>query len=230
MNRRDFIAGGVTATLLPILAKPTRGILGSGKNNAVVLARAYDAEVEYLESTGTQWIDTGYTFDSSTDTVELTFELLTSTPRYKWIFGAYDTKRLAIGAGDGENRRTCAYNSGTRYLSDSVFVASPHTLIVNNNGVKIDKSQQQSFADFSTTTTIFLFTIPLYDPPTNQCSNARIWQYKHSRDGVLVRDFIPVRFTNEQGVSEGAMYDRVSRQLFRNQGTGSFVMGDDKIR
>ena len=45
--------------------------------------------------------------------------------------------------------------------------------------------------------------------------------------GVLVRDFIPVRFTNEQGVSEGAMYDRVSGQLFRNSGTGVFIVGTD---
>lgn len=42
-----------------------------------------------------------------------------------------------------------------------------------------------------------------------------------------VRDMIPVRFTNEQGVSEGAMYDRVSGQLFRNSGTGAFSFGTD---
>lgn len=39
---------------------------------------------------------------------------------------------------------------------------------------------------------------------------------------------IAVRFTNEQGVSEGAMYDRVSGQLFRNAGTGAFTIGPDK--
>ena len=43
-----------------------------------------------------------------------------------------------------------------------------------------------------------------------------------------VRDFIPVRFTNENGVSEGAMYDKVSDQLYRNAGTGAFVIGPDK--
>ena len=56
----------------------------------------------------------------------------------------------------------------------------------------------------------------------------RIYWLKISNGSVLVRDFIPVRFTNEQGVSEGAMYDHVSGQLFRNQGTGSFVIGPDK--
>lgn len=44
----------------------------------------------------------------------------------------------------------------------------------------------------------------------------------------IVRVFVPVRFTNELGVSEGAMYDKVSGQLFRNQGSGSFILGPDK--
>ena len=46
-------------------------------------------------------------------------------------------------------------------------------------------------------------------------------------DGTLIRDMVPVRFRNEQGVSEGAMYDKVTGQLFRNQGTGSFSIGPD---
>jgi hypothetical protein len=41
-------------------------------------------------------------------------------------------------------------------------------------------------------------------------------------------DLISVRFTNEQGVSEGAMYDRVSGAMFRNAGTGAFTIGPDK--
>ena len=36
-------------------------------------------------------------------------------------------------------------------------------------------------------------------------------------------DMIPVRVG-----TEGAMYDRVSRKLFRNAGTGSFTIGPDK--
>lgn len=50
-----------------------------------------------------------------------------------------------------------------------------------------------------------------------------------SEGGNIVRDFIPVRFMNENGQQEGAMYDKVSKQLFRNKGTGSFTIGPDKI-
>ena len=39
----------------------------------------------------------------------------------------------------------------------------------------------------------------------------------------LVADFIPIRKGNI-----GYMYDRVSRQLLGNQGTGDFVIGPDK--
>ena len=46
--------------------------------------------------------------------------------------------------------------------------------------------------------------------------------------GSVLLDAIPVRFTNENGVSEGAMYDRVSGSLFRNAGTSSFIIGPDK--
>jgi len=39
----------------------------------------------------------------------------------------------------------------------------------------------------------------------------------------VVVDFIPVR---KEGV--GYMYDKVSRQLFGNSGTGNFILGNDK--
>lgn len=64
----------------------------------------------------------------------------------------------------------------------------------------------------------------------------RLWQ-----SGVLVRDYIPVRFTNELGQPEGAMYDRANPTvgmnpdgsartdgIYRNRGTGAFLYGPDK--
>ena len=57
----------------------------------------------------------------------------------------------------------------------------------------------------------------------------KIYWLKIKKAGILVRNMIPVRFTNELGQSEGAMYDRVSGELepFRNQGTGAFLWGSD---
>jgi hypothetical protein len=57
---------------------------------------------------------------------------------------------------------------------------------------------------------------------------------------TLVRDFIPVRFTNEFGQTESVMYDRANPTvgmnpdgsprtdgLYRNRGTGAFIGGED---
>jgi hypothetical protein len=64
--------------------------------------------------------------------------------------------------------------------------------------------------------------------------------FKAWKGGVLVCDMIPVRFTSEQGVSEGAMYDRANPTvgmnpdgsprtdgLYRNRGTDAFLYGND---
>lgn len=59
-------------------------------------------------------------------------------------------------------------------------------------------------------------------------------------DGKLVRDLIPVRFTNNRGESEGAMYNRLGvggmnydgtlrhDGLYINRGNGAFIIGPDK--
>ena len=182
----------------------------------------YDAEVEYLESSGTQYIDTGYSFNSATDKVELVFELLTTTPNYKWIFGAYDTKRFAIGSGDNVDRRTFGYNASTSYISSTYYTDGAHIFLADSTGASIDGQNFFGFADFSTTSHILLYTIPLN--PSVYCSNARIWSYKHYRNGTLVRDYIPVR----KG-TVGYLYDRVSGKLFGNAGTGDFVLGPDVV-
>lgn len=63
---------------------------------------------------------------------------------------------------------------------------------------------------------------------TGFANMVRIYHMDISSGAGYIRRFVPVRFTNELGVSEGAMYDRVSGELFGNAGTGAFVIGPDK--
>ena len=56
----------------------------------------------------------------------------------------------------------------------------------------------------------------------NANTQAKIASYKHIKNGQTVIDFIPVRVGNV-----GYMYDKVSRQLFGNNGTGNFILGPD---
>lgn len=44
----------------------------------------------------------------------------------------------------------------------------------------------------------------------------RIHSFKVIDNGIAIIDLIPVRFMNDQGQTEGAMFDRVSGKLFKN--------------
>ena len=45
---------------------------------------------------------------------------------------------------------------------------------------------------------------------------------RSAQNGIIEHDYIPVRVGQV-----GYMYDRVSRRLFGNAGTGAFVLGPD---
>ena len=70
--------------------------------------------------------------------------------------------------------------------------------------------------------------ILLWNRANNSLAKTRLIEVVFSVDNAILGSFIPVRFTNEDGVSEGAMYDKVSGQLYRNAGTGAFIIGPDK--
>jgi hypothetical protein len=177
-------------------------------------------EIEYIESTGTQWIDTGYAINTSTDSVEFVFQNIGSTI-YKWFMGEHDNgARFGLGTGDGTAKRNVAYGATTYKVSDAQIFNSAHTFIANENGVFLDGSKVTNFASFSSTSSIYLFNLNLNN--TNYCGAAKVWSYKHYRDGSLIRDLIPV--LDKDNIA--CMYDKVSGQFFYNKGTGNFIAGN----
>lgn len=178
----------------------------------------YKCRVEYLESTGTQYIDTGYAINTATDEIEINFQII-STTVYQWLMGEHDNgARFGIGVGDGTNKRNIAYGSNTYKVNDTQVYNNRHTLIANSNGIYLDGTQVHGFESFSSTSTIYLFALNLSGASK---ASGKIWNYKHKRNGALIRDFIPV--LDDSG--RPAMYDQVSSQLFYNQGTGEFNYG-----
>lgn len=181
--------------------------------------RPYYCEVEYLESTGTQWIDTGYAVNTSTDEVETYFQLIT-TDKYKWLMGEHDNgARFGIGSGDGSNLRNIAYGASTYKVNDTEVYNSQHYFNANSNGVYVNGTQVHAFESFSSTSTVYLFNLNISGAGSG--ASGRIWRYTHKRNGAIIRDFIPVLDWN----MTPCMYDRVTEQLFYNIGTGNFIAG-----
>ena len=190
----------------------------------------YDAEVEYLESTGTQWIDTGVT---------MTNDLFDSAETTITVLPTGQTSSTHNFFGDG----TSWYNGYTfGYHSDYILQASngfkstqgpvefsitrPKTLTVNKNGFALD-SEVASINGASSRVssgTLLLFGCRrngMFFTATQ--FSGRIYLAKMVSKGVSIFDFIPVRVGDV-----GYMYDRASGQLFGNSGTGAFIIGSDK--
>ena len=178
----------------------------------------YDAEVEYLESTRTQLIDTGYVLSASDRIVVQVYFQANDTGGFMAILGISKPK-LWITTGlcrfNGENSahiKTLSKPGAWNSISiDKDYCTCNGTAVPMSEGTFLDNSLS-----------LWLFGANAASESLSK-TNGRISSCKIYHSGVLVRDYIPVR----KG-TVGYMYDRVSGQLFGNAGTGAFVIGPDK--
>jgi hypothetical protein len=83
-------------------------------------------------------------------------------------------------------------------------------------------------ASVAITRSAFNSTYPIYLFAMNNVGNAamkarmKLYSFSLSENGTQIMDMIPVRVG-----TTGYMYDKVSKTLFGNAGTGDFVLGND---
>lgn len=186
-------------------------------------ALPYDAEVEYLESSGTQWIETGK-YGSRVHVISAKCEWLVFTTIFGCRDGVYKNAVYCGCYGGNDGRYTPNYDNVDAGEFKDVVDGIPHVVSFGPDNVSLDgEKRYRNFTDFTTS-----YTIPLFGNRngTNTVNPRTARIYWFEIEDVMM--LIPIRFTNENGVSEGAMYDRVSGQLFRNAGTGAFIVGPDK--
>lgn len=199
----------------------------------------YDAEIEYLAATGTQYIDTGF-YPKTTNTnikVENKFNKSVLNGDH-CVLGARtgntgdkgfklpnfcDSTLECQGIVDaGSNVGQGNLNGSFGINTDYVFVAELQKGTQNFyiNGV-LNKSTSSTRSGCNAGGNLYLFA--MHQSGTKWFFNGKIYYCKIWQDDVLVRDYIPVRVG-----TTGYMYDKVSGQLFGNSGTGSFTIGPDK--
>lgn len=207
----------------------------------------YDAEVEYLESTGTQYIVLPTTLDVRGIDCYILPEVL-------------NTAQGAIGRWNGASRADTIRYQSTQNRGFSVANGSNSSNISSGN---LDRSGLCHITVRGTAVTIagddftmgniwggyFSWDTPFalfgcYNTSTSSvsCGSNLIGVCKILVGASLdvAHDLTPVRFTNEFGQSEGAMYDRANPTfgmnrdgtprddgLYLNRGTGVFGYGND---
>lgn len=184
----------------------------------------YNAEIEYLESTGTQYINTGIlpSKDLRTKVVQAftgNFILKNSS-----VFGS---------RGQGNSRYWANYDDGFEigyggYLKTSVVVHPNEICTIDFNYIKNDSHYfSLNGIEYNVTgTPNTQYSIVLFgrvvENTAPSLSPLRIYKVQFIRNNVLIGDLIPVRVGQV-----GYMYDKVSGQLFGNAGTGDFILGPD---
>ena len=198
----------------------------------------YDAEVEYIESTGTQYIDTGVSGAEHNLVITAGVRINTFSA-YAGGFGNYVSEqtncfRLILTQGNnGQAYANCGYVASSSHVIKNFTLGAWHTVVLNGvddrcfcDGVEFTKSTRfhQGVANASM---IVVFTSG--GAPVETWSK-QVSAFKVELNGVLVRDFIPVRVG-----SVGYLYDRANptggplgNGLYGNAGSGAFVVGSDK--
>ena len=187
----------------------------------------YDAEVEFLESTGTQWIDTGVI----PDTVDLDINIALTVIAQGHLFGSRTnsnfspaTNHLWSSYGNNAGQFRKDWIGENSYLPLSTTAPNIIGLHSSASGSSVVHDGATWTGGVKTTNSLSLYLFAVNNNGTAATGVTKIYQCKITKNGVLVRDFIPVRVG-----TVGYLYDRVSGKLFGNAGTGDFVLGPDVV-
>lgn len=190
----------------------------------------YDAEIEYIESTGTQYIDTNYT-PVIGDSIHIEFmqdRAIVSTTDYQCLYSAGTGTYQIIHLIGKTNVLDGAYykyfaTGQAEYFNYYPSVGVWYTLDVTGNGIATignytSTSNPIDELDGNDTTLWLFIRINGATPFIGKIK--RFWI---ENGGVKKLDYIPVRVGQV-----GYLYDKVSGELFGNAGTDDFVLGDDR--
>lgn len=193
----------------------------------------YDAQVQYLRSSGAQWFDMGLKLTNNSE-VEMVYASRSNSTNIFGCRASANSKNFMGSIGGANNNITLDFNNSSyspyRILATN-FPASKVKIIVNKDIRRVINLDTGATAGENTTVCNDVFTCDtnayLLSASGNPYYTTKfacdLYYCKVRENGVLVRDFIPVRVGQV-----GYLYDNVSGQLFSNQGTGSFVLGADK--
>lgn len=195
-------------------------------------------EVEYLKSTGTQYIDTGY-IPKPTATYKSTFQLtnITTTSR-AWfcVFGSVESGNTiftelflprASGAGNVNQVLAANHNSSnsTYIRKDYAWaINTPYDFEMTTTDVSINGVSQGSImvdSSVSCSHSIYLFARHENDDGVRYNVSAKIHSFKILEGNTLVHNFIPVI----DPLNVPCMYDLVGKKAYYNKGTGEFTAG-----
>jgi hypothetical protein len=169
-------------------------------------------ELEYIEATGTQWINTGVTGHARW---EFDIQFTNTTKRQLMgyfgngdeYWGCQTDGKYGLFAGStigkAGNRDTIVHD----YQRNTATIWVQNQIMSVGGGTEIGSNQYQLFDIMS-------------DPQF--CCHAKLWRCKCIQSGALIRDFVPARRNSDGYIG---LFDIVNNVFYGNSGTGVFITG-----
>lgn len=182
-------------------------------------------KVEYIESTGSQYIDTDYIPNQSTRVV-VDFESTGSGLRA--LFGArYDTHTNIFGIWIDERSIYPTFDNNL-YRDNTVYICPRQRLIYDMNRNKFIVSDRTVELDcskeFDSGCPLTILTFNTKNNKDSRRAIGRLYSFLIWNNDILVRNLIPCYRKSD---NEIGMYDLVDGVFYTNQGTDVFLKGAD---
>ena len=188
-------------------------------------------QLQYIESHGTEYIDTGFKPNQNT---RLVVDVGEQTSGYdlpnvsQCIFGARTAPNVDaynfFMRSDGTGNPSLDDYGTTRQNTRTEFLYDRATIDKNKNVTSINSTTYtHTEQTFSCPYTLYIFGCNTSDTVTFMCTvrfySFRIYSSSEDGNDLLIRNFIPVK--NPDG--EYGLYDLVDGKFYSNSGTGAFT-------
>ena len=200
-----------------------------GNSMQLLLPSEYQ-QVEYIESTGEQYIDTGIIANQNTG-FEIKFlpknKISSSTTEYGNVFGArtkssVNEYQLTTYRSDGTPDYQGTFRLGTISYDGGITIGETNVISLKSGlYTKSDGVQATLDGEFTSPCTITLFALNNNGTPA-QHGSFQLFSFKLYDGDTLVRNFIPCYRVSDSVIG---LYDIVNDVFYENAGTGEFLKG-----
>lgn len=183
--------------------------------------------LEYIQSSGTQYIDTGFKPNNNTKVV-IDFELTENTGKHQIIFGARSSSSSGQYVLGFTGHRSPAvwrsdFGSNQVTFSSNLTWSGNHNATKNGNICTLDAESVTNTASTFESTVNLLICAGNTGGSVDNYTKAKVYSCKIYDNGTLARDFIPCK--NASGVV--GLWDDVNSVFYQNAGSGTFTAGPE---
>lgn len=177
-------------------------------------------QVEYIESSGAQYIDTGFKPSNNSRVV---MDIQASGFNNRWLFGSRTSSTSASFAVGLMSTSTVHSEYGSANTTATVSKATERTTVDKNKNVCLFGSVAvtNTAATFSGTYPIYLLSLNNGGTAASKGFVGKLYSCQIYNNGTLVRDYVPCK--NSAGTA--GLYDLANGSFYTNAGSGTFAVG-----